>query len=446
MAGQDLGWFFHQWLYDIKNYDVAIAQVEGNTITFENHREIKIPVDVRVQLQDGTTQDLVWDGRGQKTGTLTVADSSPIKKVVADPEQKLLDIDQTNNSWPRNVRLHLVPLYHPLYDIPIFEPEDSYNVVAGPEINQGIGLKASVQKPYDQMLYAGTDYDINEDQHHSRLGYQLNNIWQSQTSLSAEIRNTQDYHDHEDDLASGQLTLRRELWPAAYGITQANDHASLYLVRNQSVKTPYTQNTSYLRRDEAIVGTGLHLSRARPYWDPREGFTFDLFAENSGHFLGATQYFNRAGFGWAGYQKVTNRSKLAFRVKHGAGRPNDKNLFELGGMNGLRGFDRKTIRGSNMVLGSIEYRFPLLDNLDWKFFDNIMGIEGVSGVAFFDAGQSWYAHLRDSRLYKDAGVGLRLHVNIGSMLEKIIVRLDAAQAINETDDGTHYWFGINHAF
>ena len=78
--------------------------------------------------------------------------------------------------------------------------------------------------------------------------------------------------------------------------------------------------------------------------------------------------------------------------------------------------------------------------------DNLFALEQVSAVAFFDAGQSWHDYIHDSRLYKDAGLGLRFHLNIGFSLEKIILRLDAAQAINEDDDDVHYWFGVNQAF
>ena len=142
---------------------------------------------------------------------------------------------------------------------------------------------------------------------------------------------------------------------------------------------------------------------------------------------------------------MTQRSKLAFRLKVGEGFPDDKNLFELGGINGLRGFDRKTVRGAHVGLGSVEYRFPLLDRLNVSVADHLLGMDSISGVAFFDAGQAWYHDFEDSQLRKDAGLGLRFTVNVGSFLEKVLVRFDAAQAIGQKQD-THFWFGVNHAF
>ena len=63
----------------------------------------------------------------------------------------------------------------------------------------------------------------------------------------------------------------------------------------------------------------------------------------------------------------------------------------------------------------------------------------------FRRGAGWFS-VYDARLRKDAGAGLRLTVNIGSFLEKVVVRVDVAQAINDSAEDTHFWFGVNHAF
>jgi outer membrane protein assembly factor BamA len=232
-----------------------------------------------------------------------------------------------------------------------------------------------------------------------------------------------------------------------------NDHVSLYLIRNQSLNRTKLfggieeiRNASYLRNEEAIIGTALHLGRARPYPDPRAGYTIDAMVENSGHFLGATQQFTRTLLDYRFFEPVTVQSKLGVRLKYGWGSVNDKNLFELGGIDGLRGFDRKTVRGANALMGSVEYRFPLLDHLDLNVLDHLLGFKKLSGVAFFDAGQSWYDSFGNTSLRKDAGLGLRLHMTIGSFLEQTVLRVDAAKAINDDEDDIHYWFGVNQAF
>ncbi len=451
-SGKDLTDFFNAWLHTAQKFDVAVNGVKGQTVFLKNRRGIAMPVDVEITFADGSKKNLEWDAKS-RTSRLDVNGELPIKSVVLDPQEKWLDLDRTNNHWPRQVKVKPVPLYYPLYDLPLFLPEDSYNVVVGPELNQGIGLKASVQKPYDQILYGATDYDFNNKWHTSRVGYELDNVLGSLATAGVEMQNRTDLKDGEDDLVSGKLFLRQELWPAPYGLFDVNDHVSLYLIRNQSLNrtkifggSEDIRNASYLRNDEAIIGSALHLSRARPYPDPREGYSIDTMIENSGHFLGATQQFWRALIDYRVFGPVTAQSKLALRLKYGWGSSNDKNLFELGGIDGLRGFDRKTVRGANAVLGSLEYRFPLLNHLNLNAFDHLIGLEKISGVAFFDAGQSWYDSFRNTSLRKNAGVGLRFHVSIGSFLEKMIIRVDAARAINDPEDDVRYWFGVNQAF
>ncbi len=451
-SGKELTDFFNSWLHNAKKFDVAVAGVKGQRITLKNRGGIAMPVDVQVEFADGSKKDLTWEASAKRE-TIDAGGGQRIKRVRLDPQGKWLDIDRTNDHWPRRVHFKAVPLYYPLYDLPLFLPEDSYNVVVGPEISDGIGVKTSIQKPYDQILYGATSYDLNEQWHTSRVGYELHNVLNRLMTFGVEVKNRTDHDDGDEDLVTGKMFLRHELWPAAYGLTDVNDHISLYLIRNQSLKQTKSfggseaiTNTSYLRKEEAIVGTALHLGRSRPYPDPREGYTVDALIENSGHFLGATQQFTRASLDYRVFQPVTRQSKLAVRAKYGWGSEDDKNLFELGGIDGLRGFDRKTVRGANALLGSVEYRFPIISRLNLNFFDNIIGLRKISGVGFFDAGQSWYDSFKNSKLRRDAGVGLRLHMTVGSFLEEIIVRVDAARAISDDEDDTHFWFGIKQAF
>ena len=257
----------------------------------------------------------------------------------------------------------------------------------------------------------------------------------------------------EEDLAGGKLYLRKELWPAAYGLTDINDHITFYLLRDRSFKGDLTlsgledsRNVSYLKKDEAILGTNLHLGRSGPYPDPVEGYNLDWLLESSGHFLEATQYFYRSSLDWSGVTTVTPQSRLALRLKYGWGFPLDKNLYELGGWDGLRGFDRKTVRGARIGLGSLEYRFPVFNKLNIRLFDNAIGFESLGGVVFTDIGQAWNEVYKDSQLGKDVGIGLRATMNIGSFLEKVILRFDVARPIEEEDNDTHFWFGAGHAF
>jgi hypothetical protein len=449
---KDLTWFFKEWLESVSYLDAAVAGVQGSKIHLVNKGDVHMPVDVWVEFADGSTKDLVWDGRN-KEETLDVQETKRVKKVVLDANQTLLELDRTNNSWPRNLLIKPVPLYLGLYDIPLFLPDNSYNLIGGPHFAEGgLGGKISFQKPFDYNFYASSVYEFSEGLQHSQLGYEFNNLFHSQTALGFQLNNRTD-HDGDEDLVSGKVFLRKELWPVQYGLSSINDHVTLYVLRNQELDktlllggTEDNRNLSYLKKEEAILGTTLHLERSSPYPDPRQGYRADVTYENSGHFMGATQHFNRAEIDTSLYVPVTLKSQVGLRFKYGWGAPEERMLYQLGGMEGLRGYDRKEIRGSNVLLGSFEYRFPIKKNLNWKFFDNLFSLDSIGGVVFFDGGQAWFEDFDESILKKDAGAGLRLTMNVGSFLEKVILRADIAQAINEEDEDPHFWFGVNHVF
>lgn len=450
--GGSLAWFFDSWLYSQEPFNYALQAKDGR-IVLENHGGIRMPADIVVEKKDGARQRL--------TITLYPDEKlswprSEIKSISVDPDNKLLDIDRTNNYWPRRLHAKIVPFYSGLEEIPVFLPDDGYSLIAGPRLaNNGLGVKGSLQKPYDQIFYAQSDYEFGEQLFRSGAGYELKNFLKTQTVLGVEISNTTDYDDGDDDLASGKVYVRRELSPAQYSVTSANDHAVLYMIRNQSIRDgagflsgqERMRNADYGRRKEAIVGSALHLDRSGTSPDPSLGYKMDIFAESAGHFWGATQYFWRGAMDTSVYWAVTEKTKTAFRFQIGGGYPDDKVLFYTGGQNGLRGYERKTIRGTNMVLGSFEYRFPIAENLKLSCLDNILGLEKISGVVFADAGQVWFSSPSAFPWRTDAGVGLRFMVNIGSLFEKVIVRVDIAQAINDEDeDKPRFLMGINHAF
>ncbi|MFH0828447.1 MAG: hypothetical protein V1919_04700, partial [Candidatus Omnitrophota bacterium] len=63
-----------------------------------------------------------------------------------------------------------------------------------------------------------------------------------------------------------------------------------------------------------------------------------------------------------------------------------------------------------------------------------------------DAGRAWYSDFSRSKFKKDAGLGLRFHFGVAGILEKIVLRVDAARAISEPKESTRFWFGINQFF
>ncbi len=449
-SGKDLEEFFKNWVYEVKSFDPAVEGVDGSRVRLRNFGEIRETVDLTVEYQDGTTERRSWLTSERDT----VECSKPVKRVILDPGQRFFDPDRVNNQWPRAVHVKPVPLYLGLWDNPLFLPEDSYNVVVGPEIYEGVGVKASVQKPYRGVAYTGSDYDFGNELWTSRLGYQLKSILDSSTDIGAEVRNVRDTSGGPEDLFSTKIYLRRNLWPVAYGLMDVQDHLSLYFLHNQRLGdfdeglagAEDTRNIEYKRRRESIVGVSYHLNRSGPYPDPKVGFRATTFAEQAGHFAQGGSYFYRGGTDVHYYIPVVSDTRLALRTKIGLGYPDDKDLFQLGGIDGLRGYDRKTIRGANALLGVAEYRVPLIKNIDLYAVDRIFGLRQIDGVVFAEAGQAWFSSLAGSQLKKDVGIGVRVHVDLLGFLEKAVIQIDVADAVNDSQEDPHVWFSINSMF
>ncbi len=96
------------------------------------------------------------------------------------------------------------------------------------------------------------------------------------------------------------------------------------------------------------------------------------------------------------YVPVTRDSQLAFRVYGAASFGDDPEVFFLGGLNMLRGFEYLGFSGSRNALVNIEYRFPLI----WEARGGDFALRQIRGVLFLDMGAAWFND-SDFTLFKD---------------------------------------------
>ena len=95
-SGEDLGWFFDQWVNSNKclSYEIASRKCkkkdEAYITEIEVHRlrALKMPVPVAAHFEDGTTQR-AFTNRLRKVDTIHFESQSPLKDVQLDPEQAL---------------------------------------------------------------------------------------------------------------------------------------------------------------------------------------------------------------------------------------------------------------------------------------------------------------------------------------------------------------------
>lgn len=446
---KDLDVFFKQWLETDNVCDYAIAKVEGNRLIIEDKGAISMPLEVKVGLENNRIIRRKLEFKDKREEIIFDAD---IKSVQLDPENRILEIDKTNNSYPTKVKAKFVPLYFFAYEIPLFLDRGALNIITGPSLaSNGLGLKSSLQKPDDLVFSVSGNFNFDDESLNTGVDIIKEHIAGRQRSLGFSFFN-EDYHDDDvEDLRGGKIFLRQQLWPAAYGMIDNNDHLTLYLLRNQQWKgspgsAERIDNLYYRKYEEAIFGSTIHIARRGPYPDFSRGFSFDSTVESAGHFLGGEESFWRLLQEFAVYKPINKKDVIAARIKFGWGGSADKRLFQLGGFDGLRGYQNKSIEGSRCLLLSLEYRLFIIEDLGIALFDNIINIDDIQLVSFFDVGKAWSGNYRSKDFKKDAGLGLRFHVDIASLFERLILRLDVAEAINDPDQDRRVWLGISHTF
>lgn len=155
-------------------------------------------------------------------------------------------------------------------------------------------------------------------------------------------------------------------------------------------------------------------------YNPTEGSRVSLSGEFSG-FMGGDFDYDKYIFEDRHYFKVGRAHVIATRatVGYANGSMPEAALFDAGGQNSLRGYEDDQFRGNKMVLGTVEYRFPIASK--------------VSGAVFTDFGNAWSEGKDIPTIHKSVGVGVQLETPIGP------IRLDYGRG--EDGGKTHFSFG-----
>lgn len=85
---------------------------------------------------------------------------------------------------------------------------------------------------------------------------------------------------------------------------------------------------------------------------------------------------------WREYKQLSSRTLLAARFFGAYSQGNYPNFYYFGGLNTVRGYDFRTIVGSQAGFANLEFRFPLVDVLATP----LVVIQQMRGVLFFDIG------------------------------------------------------------
>lgn len=106
-VGTDLDWFWQAWFYQTATLDQALESVRpadgGLEVTVRNLSDAVMPVELVVELADGTNSTHVWPVNvwaGTREVTRTVPVAGEATSVAIDPDAWYPDIDRSNNTLP----------------------------------------------------------------------------------------------------------------------------------------------------------------------------------------------------------------------------------------------------------------------------------------------------------------------------------------------------------
>ena len=138
-------------------------------------------------------------------------------------------------------------------------------------------------------------------------------------------------------------------------------------------------------------------------YNPSDGNKVDLRLE-AGGLLGGDFDFQKASIEHQFYMKAGDHSQVwALRGMYGYGHGDmtEFNQFRLGGQGSLRGYRDDQFRGDRMILGTLEYRFPLAKK--------------IQGAIFTDWGGAWDTGLRPKDVKGSVGLGFALNTPMGPL-------------------------------
>jgi Tol biopolymer transport system component len=148
---------------------------------------------------------------------------------------------------------------------------------------------------------------------------------------------------------------------------------------------------------------------------------------------------------WRHYGNISHNYAFAQRLIAGTSFGRDPRLFRFGGAFTFRGVDYGDLKGSNALLGNLEFRFPLIEQLRFGWPGRI-SLGGINGVIFLDAASAWQEGRSPRFFSKEGGFhakdllfayGAGARVNLGYF----ILRYDYGRGTNfqhPTGESQHF--------
>lgn len=102
-------------------------------------------------------------------------------------------------------------------------------------------------------------------------------------------------------------------------------------------------------------------------------------------------------------------------------------------------------QGNAMWIGSMEWRLPIVQDVEWDVADHAVGLRNLYFAPFYDGGDIYANHHQVGSIAQAVGLGLRAEVAWLSFIERTTIRIDFAKTINATSN-LQVWMGIMQPF
>ncbi len=418
--GEDHQWFFDQWygVYPRVNYRVGEIEdiplgdgrIRHRVEVVREGEVIREPVTVRITDEDDVYKDVTWEGKGQR-GILEWISKAPVDQVQVDPKARLVEAAELTAD-------------HPLADnyehLPWRPPMLTRFLIWG-EVTSG--------EPYVQVGFSlRRRYDVT------------NSIAFGALYTPRSYGGTVGYYRY----FGPKRTLNARTWflGPSLGVTR---------FRAVTEADPYLPEDTRFAATAGSIGFVVGRDNRSYFYDPRNGLGFYV---SGGYSAGADDEGRAVQMGRLSSNLVAVASpaiRHVFALSIGAmglvGNPTAAQLATLSVRKILRGFDVDETYGRVGMYVVGEYRHTLFDAshipvppMGW--FDRFQGVLFLGGGTI--SRPSGYTGLFDeSRLYSEAGYGLRIHT-LAFGVQQYVVALDFAWALTplnrqmpiEQSDGT----------
>src|SRR5439155_14642366 len=96
-------------------------------------------------------------------------------------------------------------------------------------------------------------------------------------------------------------------------------------------------------------------------------------------------------------------------------------------------------------VGSVEWRLPLAQMVEWDVCDHLVGGRNLYAALFYDAGDALTRGHSVGPGAHAVGAGLRMEVAIFGFVERSTLRRDFAKTLNAATP-LQIWLGVQHPF